>query len=336
MFHAYVPSHGAGAEVMAHALLRHLAAHGHDVDVILSRADPMVAGDYTIDGVRVRAHRGKTQTPQWLNSAARPDVIVTHLENTPRAAILGKMFRVPVVQLLHNHMPETLHSTVRHHFALLVANSAWLVSEYEKHWAEQPAGFVSPRVIQLRPPVNPTEYAGTPGSHVTLMNLTVPKGAHVFYELARRLPQYRFLGVRGAYGVQVVRRDLPNVTVVDHVASDEVVAQVYARTKVLLVPSDYESYGRVAAEAMCSGIPVIAHPTPGLLECLGDAGIFHDRGDIDAWEATVRRLHSPRGWSHRSKAALARATELDPSTELEHWRTTMEGVAHVAATAGRP
>ncbi|MFI1769152.1 glycosyltransferase family 4 protein [Streptomyces sp. NPDC020800] len=58
---------------------------------------------------------------------------------------------------------------------------------------------------------------------------------------------------------------------------------VYSRSRVMLMPSLYESWGRVAVEAFASGIPVIAHPTPGLVESLGEAGIFAYRDDLNAW-----------------------------------------------------
>ncbi|WP_262928542.1 glycosyltransferase family 4 protein [Streptomyces sp. CBMA152] len=47
---------------------------------------------------------------------------------------------------------------------------------------------------------------------------------------------------------------------------------VYSRSRVILMPSLYESWGRVAVEAFASGIPVIAHTTPGLVESMGEAG----------------------------------------------------------------
>lgn len=334
MLHAYVPTHGAGAEGMAHAMLRHLVHSGHDVDVILSRVDPTVPDDYTYDGVRVHAHAGKSQTPSWLSGPNAPHVIVTHLENTPRAAVLGKMFSIPVVQLLHNTRPETMTSTVQHQFAMLVCNTQWMAREYQAYWAAQVDPVPEARLICVRPPVAIEDYATKPGNKVTLINLTVAKGAHVFYELARRLPHLRFLGVRGAYGIQTVRTDLPNVEIAGHVLSHDMAAKVYARSKVVLMPSDYESYGRVAAEASCSGIPVIAHPTDGLREALGDAGLFHDRDDIDAWEFELRRLHTPRGWASSSKAALEHAkSALDPTADLALWGEAMEEVAHVPALA---
>jgi len=69
------------------------------------------------------------------------------------------------------------------------------------------------------------------------------------------------------------------------------------------MPSEYESWGRVGVEAMASGIPVIAHPTPGLQESLGDAGVFVDRNDIDGWERAIRRLLTPRAYGTASKKA---------------------------------
>jgi glycosyltransferase involved in cell wall biosynthesis len=331
MFHAYVPVHGAGAETTAHALLRHLVAHGHQVDVIVSKVDAGIPGDYEVDGITVHAHQGKAQAPLWLNSTAtRPDVIVCHLENTARAAVLGQMYSIPVVQLLHNDMPETRRSTLRFPFALLVCNSDWLAASYRDFWMASEVEPPAP-VIRVHPVVRPAAYRTTPGKNVTLVNLTVGKGAAVLYALAQQLPQYSFLGVVGAYGVQVRRSDLPNVEIIDHVSTDAMVEQVYARTKVVLMPSDYESYGRVGVEAMCSGIPVIAHPTSGLREALGDAGLFHDRNELPAWVAELRRLHSPRGWSTSSQAALRWVSTLDPDAELTRWRTAIEEVGRAPA-----
>jgi glycosyltransferase involved in cell wall biosynthesis len=96
------------------------------------------------------------------------------------------------------------------------------------------------------------------------------------------------LAVRGDYGDQVIMDELPsNVTLLDTTPD---IREVYARTHIVLMPSEYESWGRVAIEAGLSGIPTIAHPTTGLQEALGGAGIFCDRSVIDSWETQIISL----------------------------------------------
>src|SRR6202008_4402278 len=108
-----------------------------------------------------------------------------------------------------------------------------------------------PRVVVVRPLVRSAEFATEPGDRVTLVNLrpmemspggaVMGKGAELFWTLAERMPGVKFLGVRGAYGGQMVRDDLPNVEVLDPVPAHEMRDRVFARTRVLLMPSSYES-----------------------------------------------------------------------------------------------
>lgn len=331
MLHAYPPSHNAGAEWAAHGLLRDLASRGHEVDVLLSR--PGGGGEpYTVDGVRVVPHRGKHDPVPWLRGDRRAQVIVTHLETTARASILGELHRIPVVHLLHNTYEKSKQWLVKGGPQLAVYNTVWMRSDAEDWWRRNRPGRPAPRGITVHPPVRAVDYRVTRGDHITLVNLTAEKGAHVFYALAERMPTRQFLGVVGGYGEQVVRHDLPNVTIVPHTPGDRMGREVYARTRVLLAPSAYESYGRVAVEAMCSGIPVIAHPTPGLRESLGEVGVFCDRADVEAWESALQRLDDPEVYRAVSAEATARADALDPRPELDVWCHTVEEVA----ARGRP
>lgn len=325
MLHAYPPGHNAGAEWAAHSMLRELASRGHEIDVLLS--DPRSADtDYEIDGVAVYPYRDKADPSRWMRGEGRADAIVTHLENTARASVLGELHRIPVVHLLHNTFEKSKSWLVKGSPSLVVYNTAWMKADAESWWRIHRGDRPMPWGITVHPPVAVADYEATPGDRITLINLTEEKGARVFYALAERMPKRKFLGVIGGYGQQIVR-DLPNVEIVPHTSGDRMAKDVYARTKVLLAPSSYESYGRVAVEAMCSGIPVVAHPTPGLRESLGDAGVFADRDDLDAWEAAVKRLFSPKIYPQASKAAAARAAGLDPSAELDLWVSAMEGVA---------
>ncbi|MFD5491627.1 glycosyltransferase family 4 protein [Streptomyces sp. NPDC127091] len=325
MLHAYPPAHNAGAEWAAHSLLRELAGRGHEVDVLLSQ--PAAADEaYRIDGVSVHPYRSKADPARWMSGDGRADVLVTHLENTARASVLGELHRIPVVHLLHNTYEKSKSWLVKGSPSLVVYNTAWMREDTEAWWRIHKGDRPMPWGITVHPPVAVEDYQATPGDHITLINLTAEKGAEVFYALAERMPRRKFLGVVGGYGRQIIRDDLPNVEIMPHTPGNRMAKDVYARTKLLLVPSVYESYGRVAVEAMCSGIPVIAHPTPGLMEALAEAGTFCDRDDLEAWEAAIRQLSTPSVYKQTSKASASRAAALDPAAELDVWCTAMEGV----------
>lgn len=308
--HMGPPSHNAGSELMIHTMLRYLADRGHHARAVVGRGvDRTYQGVeyFSAEGLRSEpAGRLRTDMHRWA------DVVVTHLDHSRLAMQYAKKARKPIVHLVHNHLQLEFNLVTEQNCQLAVMNSEWLAERVQ--WPG--------RQIIVRPPVWQEDYRTTPGDHVTMINLTYSKGCEVLYEMARRRRDDKFLGVLGAYGDQIIRQ-LPNTEIVPHTGNMR--DDVYARTRVLLVPSDYESWGRVAVEALCSGIPVVAHPTEGLLESLGDGGIFCDRDDMDAWEAELARLDDPAEYARASAAALARAEELSRITleDLATWEQAL-------------
>ena len=319
--HAMPPRHNAGAEHMLVSMLRPLVARGHDVSVWLSRYT-LDRDVYTYDGIRVVPLGARLD---FGEACRRADVLISHLENVPATAALARGFSTPFVAVVHNtHLPSFRHMAAGG-TALAVYNSTWMEREAEVYFAEFPNSVRPEQSMIVRPPVVAEDYRTTPGDCITLINCNEDKGGDLLWRLAARMPDQKFLGVRGAYGVQVEPREpVPNLEFIEHVPGNEMAERVYSRTRVLLMPSVYESWGRVGVEAMASGIPVVAHPTPGLCESLGDAGIFADRDDLDAWLVTLERLLKPTEWRKASKRAVARSAELDPTAELTAWCEAIE------------
>lgn len=313
VLHGYPPHHNAGAETMAHEINRWLVGRGHDVTV-LTRSTVAAAAQW--EGVKTKA-RGPAR---WLDRQIAGAVVLTHLDETPLAEAAATRVGVPLVHVVHNDRQLDFHQVRK--ADLVVANTEWIRRTIPERLAGAPS-------IVVHPPTFTAEYpTSSPARrYVTLINLSDGKGAPLFYALARRLPDRDFLAVAGAYGVQLSKpEDLDNVTERHNRVE---MAPVWDRTRVLLAPSVYESFGKAAAEALAGGIPVIAHPTPGLRESLGDAGIFVDRDDIDAWVAALAELDDPKVYAEASVQARARAVELEAMTraQLETFETWLEKLA---------
>ena len=295
----YPPGCNAGAEWSVHVILRELVRRGHTAAAHVSEA----TGWSSIDGVDVYGG----VSPERLDALyADADVVVTHLGRTRPAMDRARAHQRPIVHLVHNHWQLGRHGVEPDENTLVVFCAAWLAKA---------AGWPGDAIV-VHPPVPADDYRTVPGDRVTLLNLSEVKGGPLLFELARRHPHRLFLGVVGGYGEQLIPDAVPaNVEIVPHTA--RVVADVYRRTRVLLVPSRYEPWGRVAVEAACSGIPVVAHPAAGLREALGDAGIYCDRDHPRQWTDALDRLDDPAEWTRWSALARARAEALDPTAHLD-------------------
>jgi hypothetical protein len=94
------------------------------------------------------------------------------------------------------------------------------------------------------------------------------------------------------YPAEVDLSDLPNVTVLEPRAE---VGEIYAQTRILLVPSQWEeTFGRVAIEAFANGIPVIGSSVGGLKEHVGEAGLLvENKRDVGSWVRAIEELDAP-------------------------------------------
>jgi glycosyltransferase involved in cell wall biosynthesis len=156
--------------------------------------------------------------------------------------------------------------------------------------------------------------AGDPQGFVTLVNPHAVKGLDTFLAVAQRMPGQRFLlqeswklGDAALAALHERLAGLPNVTF-QHRVPD--MRQVYARTRVLLVPSAWEEgFGMVAVEAQSCGIPVIASARGGLPESVGSGGmLIDDYRNVNAWAAALGGLlNDPALYADESARALAHA-----------------------------
>lgn len=92
----------------------------------------------------------------------------------------------------------------------------------------------------------------------------------------------------------------------------EVVAPLLASADLFLLPSQTESFGLSALEALASGVPVVASRTGGIPEVVrdGETGFLRDVGDVDSMAAAALDvLVNRERWDAVSQAAAADARE---------------------------
>ncbi|WP_284576842.1 glycosyltransferase family 4 protein [Streptomyces sp. 2P-4] len=327
--HYGVPYRRAGSETMLHTMMRALKAAGLPVLVVCSSM-PDSPPSWEVDGVPYV--RLGTQPAELFLTGMRPDVLITHHNYAARATAVARRIGARPVMLIHSDLDYSARSLAARP-DLVVINTEWVRASLAPRYVEVRE---IPTLI-VRPPVRPEEHrTEAAGDRVTLVNMSADKGVQTWRAVAGELPHLPFLGVAGAHGQQLTMPRPPNARIIGQ--TSDMRRDVWAHTRVLLMPSLYESYGMAAVEALASGIPVIAHPTPGLREALGDAALFLDRADVGAWTEAVGELYAdgPRR-AAAVAAAYARSEALADQArrELAAWADTVRELAAGSAVPRR-
>lgn len=257
--HGYPPLQNAGAEWMAKEINDYLTVKGDNVIYVHS------------PGAAMREEIMRFE----------PDIIITHLDLSAQATRLAEDLKLHCINIIH-------HTFVIPHLQNNL--NPWVHLVYNAQWVADLCKYNAPSMV-LHPPVNPDRFkdiSGNSDGYITLVNCNKDKGALIFQEIARSMPHNKFLAVKGNHGPQIPLRAV-NLKQVE--ATDDI-REILAQTSLLLVPSIYESYGRIALEALACGIPVIATATPGLREALQgmNATLIHNRSFIPSWLQNINSI----------------------------------------------
>lgn len=299
--------------------------------------------DLTLHGVRVsllptassRAGRAPDHTEGGIFLALaehaldrfQPDVLLTYGGHPANLALMARARRrgVAVVFHLHNFgYPDRS--------AFADASAVLVPSEFSRRYHARRLGIDATAIpYPLRPE---RVIASDPQPHyLTFVNPQPAKGVTVFAriaaELDRRRPDIPLLVVEGrgtADGLADAGLDLSGLTNLSRMTNTPDPRAIYAVSRAVLMPSLWrESFGRVAAEALANGVPVLASDRGALPETLGDAGFLFNvparctpgggavptAREVAPWLATIERL-----WDDPSWAAVQRERALEAA---RHW-----------------
>lgn len=327
--HMYPPSHNCGAESYIHAMAKYLIKQGHTCRVLLHNpAKYNITRAYDYEGVTVfPLERGKEEMFRWA------DAVFTHLDFTKWTMAICRIYKKRCFFIAHNtdtyyqFINEERYSQTR---VIYNTHAAKAILNYNKpgmvlhppvdankidpsHEPAKMMHFDSKSLINADLKAAVAVKEGPP--YITLISLNKNKGGEIFYKIAEAMPHKWFLGVKGAYDVQILK-DLPNVVIAENTPD---ILPLYKKTRILLMPSHYESYGLTCTEAMCNGIPVICTPTFGLKENAGSAGVYvPDREDIDAWVKEISKLDAKKAYIRQSELVRKRAFDILQSEAVEY------------------
>lgn len=284
---SFLPTTFAGSEISAYETIKYLRARGHMVRIFVNKwkvneydgfeiykyniADPFCKEQIQNADVVFFQMGYDSKNLELLQNRKKPVFIFIHIIET-QPWILQQKFSFPISIIYNSHMTQDTLPTLHDNMRMIP------YVETDK--------FKSIRQHTISNDV------------VCLINCNKNKGGDMLKDLAARMPDVQFMGVKGGYSSQVIDSKSPNLT---YIENQKDITTVFKRIGILIMPSKNETWGRTAVEAMTSGVPVIHSEAPGLVECVGGAGIMCMHDDEDAWESAIRRLLGDRAYREQMR-----------------------------------
>jgi len=269
--HGYPPFWNMGGEVSLHRTLCAIK----DRRVVFTATDK----EYVFEDIEVK----KINVPNVLDINSNPTAISKQLIEVDAKVVIGQneLSLVAVksagiagaISVVNVHTPPRFGANIREavvHSDYAIYNTRTAATQ----WGEPEALVVHPPISEI--PSN----TSTNGDAYTLLSSLRNKGVQVVLDLAKIHPDKRFIIVRspaepthGIKNLEEIAAALPNVELHPRVSPEDV-HKYLKQTRVLLVPSSYETYGMSAIEAAGFGIPSIHVDTPHVREGIGDAAVL--------------------------------------------------------------
>ena len=301
----YMPEFRGGVQASTDSLVRKCLERNHETYVLASLFGQGLFGAFArlklklgTSNVAIDRSPGYPVIRAWepkevvgeVTKMLKPDVVVAQCHGASELATEFEKLGVPVVLYLRNVEFEELRgdpSTLK--ACKFIANSQFTRERYKAQF-----GIES---VVIPPLINREQYAvERRGRYVTFINPVEKKGLQKFLDIAKMLPSIPFVVVEGwlldAEQDSDLKEKLAHLPNVHFRRNTRQMADIYAQTQILLVPSMWEeAWGRVASEAHCSGIPVVGSNKGGLPEAIGPGGFILDyEAPLEDWVRAITDL----------------------------------------------
>ena len=292
----YAHKNKAGGELYLHHLLKELNKV-HDVAVIVP-SDTFY--QTTFEGVYV------VEDKDYKIYIDQADLIITQLDLSSEVNKYSIQKNKKIVNIFHGEFQEYFKPVLRTEKIIKIFNSNYVYHSCIQNCLIKGKTFI---IYPYTPDYS--QYATTDLQYrqfITFVNPSQSKGKDIFYNLVKKFPNKKFLLVEGGYykHLQDIRYDLPNVMI--QKSTNDMINDVYLKSKIVIQPSFVESYGMVASEARSFGIPAIINgKSKGLKENMGKLGLFGDNDDMKSYEKLIKLLDNRPTYILWSKLMLDQA-----------------------------
>jgi hypothetical protein len=321
--HGYPPFWNMGGEVSLHRTLTALNGEKH----VLTKTDE----PYVFEGINVE--QINLQNVLRININHRPvshqlrkmkaDVVIGQSELSLVA--VNAAYDANAVSVVNVHAPPRFGQSIAQ--AVTLADYAiYNTQESANLWGE-------PNAFVLHPPISPLpEKISNKGDAYTVLSSLKNKGVEVVLYLAKLYPDKRFIIVRspaepthGLPDLEERAAQLPNVELHPRVPPEEVYKYL-EQTRILLVPSMYETYGMSAIEAAGYGIPCVHVDNAHVREGIGDAAVLVSPLSVDETYNGIKTIEE--NYEEFSKKARERAEWLYDRqlTELQNLKEFIDNL----------
>ncbi len=106
------------------------------------------------------------------------------------------------------------------------------------------------------------------------------------------------------------------------------IPQIMKTADVVVIPSKWEGFGLIAAEAMAAGIPIVASNVPGLADVVGDAGIRADNTDEGEFASAIMKFEDDNYRKEIVSIEIERSTQFDIEKTAWSYLKLYEDVLH--------
>jgi N-acetyl-alpha-D-glucosaminyl L-malate synthase BshA len=324
-----------GSGVIAAELGEQLAARGHQVHLFSNGAPPR-ARSITTHVVQSPVHElfpGGEYALALASALAGLELDLIHahyaIPHAVSALLASQMRGAKLVVTLHGTDVLTvgrdpaLRPVLRHAVARsdgLTAPTRYLCEQAERTFGRRPEHVGNFVDVERFCPPKPPRSAARPLPPTLLHHSSfrplkrVEDVVRAFALVHRRLPEARLVLVGDGPtrpAVEELARDLP----VTFTGEQHDVVPHLQRADVFLFPSELESFGLAALEALACGVPVIATRTGGLPELVEDGvnGWLHPVGDVEGMAGRALELLSDATLHARFSQGARQSAE-------ERWR----------------